>query len=82
MEKHRDWREPRKEGTGGPPTINDRHVYLVGDEARYHRRAIDERHPDADYSIPDKQRPGWRIDVILLILTAVCVACYVTGYLG
>ena len=43
------------------------------DKAYYHRPANAPRHPDAAYSIPNKNRPGWRIDVILLTILVVAV---------
>jgi hypothetical protein len=49
------------------PRIDNRAVTIHGDEAHYRRSASAPRHPDASYSIPDRNNPGMRIDIILLM---------------
>jgi len=73
-----DFRVPRKQRVPSPQ-ISGKRVTLYPDrgEARYFRQSTQPRHPEAAYSIPSRHRPGWRIDVILLVAAIVLAATFV-----
>jgi len=79
MEDFRVTKQPRVP----PPQISGKRVTLYPDrgEARHLRPDYSPRHPEAAYSVPSRYRPGWRIDVILLTVTAALVALFAISHL-
>lgn len=49
-------------------TISGRHCIHNANkgEAYYMRHKDSPRHPDATYTVPHRDKPGWRVDVIIL----------------